>query len=79
MIVPNEAQKVRDTCGLATYCAACGHPETARNPLVLAGDGYRVHVAHVITPGDGYYGVPFADEARPGRAAISSPRAAGAA
>ena len=79
MIIPNEAQQIRDACGLGTACAACGHPEAPRNPLVLAADGYRVHVSHVITPGDGYYGEPFTDEARPGRVAVSTEHAAGAA
>jgi hypothetical protein len=58
-IRPNEAQRVRDACDLRTACAACGHQETPRNPLVLAGDGYRVHVSHVLDPASGLYGVPF--------------------
>ena len=58
-IEPNEAQQLRDSCELRHSCAACGHRETPRNPLVLAGDGYRVHVTHVNERGGGYYGVPF--------------------
>jgi hypothetical protein len=62
MITPNEAQQRRDACDLRSSCAACGHRETDRNPLVLAADGYRVHVTHVNEPGNGYYGMPFASE-----------------
>ena len=58
-IQPNAAQRVRDAGDLRHACAACGHSETPRNPLVLAGDGYRVHVRHLTDPADGYYGVPF--------------------
>ena len=76
MITPNAAQRIRDDRGLGASCAACGHPETARNPLVLAADGYRVHVSHVTTFGDSYYGVPFTDDARPGRVALSTAGAA---
>lgn len=76
MITPNEAQQIRDDSGLGTSCAACGHPGTARNPLVLAADGYRVHVSHVLDPASGYYGEPFTDEARPGRTVLSSGSAA---
>ena len=57
-MTPNPAQQYRDEHGLGRTCAACGHPE-GRNLLVLAADGYRIHVSHLITPGDGYYGVPF--------------------
>ena len=63
-IAPNDAQQIRDACDLARHCAACGHPEAPRNPLVLAEDGYRVHVSHVLDPDDGYYGEAFA-ECRP--------------
>lgn len=45
-------------------CSACGQPETPRNPLVLAADGYRIHVAHIFDPDSGYYGAAFA-ECRP--------------
>jgi hypothetical protein len=76
MITPNDAQQIRDACGLGSSCAACGHPETGRDPLVLACDGYRVHVSHMIDPASGYYGEPFTDEARPGRVTLSSPAGA---
>lgn len=76
LIAPNAEQRARDENGLRETCSACGGPEVTRDPLVIAADGYRVHVSHVITPGDGYYGAVFADEARPGRLALSS--AAGA-
>ena len=56
---PNPAQVIRDEMGLGDCCAACGHPRRERNPLVMAADGYRVHVLHLITEGDGYYGVPY--------------------
>ncbi len=58
-IRPNPQQEARDRAGLRGTCAACGRQETARDPLVLAGDGYRVHVSHVLDERDGYYGVPF--------------------
>ena len=59
---PNPAQEIRDELGLGHTCSACGHPGTERDPLVMAADGYRVHISHLITEGDGYYGVPFASE-----------------
>ena len=59
-IAPNAAQQIRDDSGLGSTCAACGHLARDRNPLVIAADGYRIHVAHLLTFGDGYYGVPFA-------------------
>ena len=61
-IAPNPAQEIRDSCHLRSCCAACGHRETARDPLILAGDGYRVHVSHLLDPASGYYGMPFAQE-----------------
>ncbi len=78
-IQPNAAQRIRDERGLGSSCAACGHPQSPRNRLVLAADGYRVHVSHIITPGDGYYGAVFTDESRPGRVTLSSPPVRGAA
>lgn len=39
-------------------CAACGHLETAADPLVLA-EGFRVHLSHVLDPADGFYGAVF--------------------
>lgn len=63
MITPNDAQQIRDRCELRSCCAACGHRETDRDPLVLAGDGYRVHVSHLTERGGGYYGMPFEREA----------------
>jgi hypothetical protein len=62
-IRPNPAQEIRDACELRDCCAACGHKASERDPLVLAGDGYRVHVSHVLDPASGYYGMPFAQEA----------------
>lgn len=59
-IRPNPQQEARDRGGLRDSCAACGRDGTERDPLVLAGDGYRVHLSHVISEGDGYFGVPFA-------------------
>lgn len=59
---PNPAQEIRDEYGLGRCCSACGHPERERDMLVMAADGYRIHVSHLITPGDKYYGVPFARE-----------------
>ena len=58
-IRPNPRQETRDRAGLRDSCAACGHAGTARDPLVLDGDGYRVHVSHALDPDSGYYGVPF--------------------
>lgn len=52
----NDAQRARDAAGLAGVCAACGHEESVFEPLVVAADGYRVHLAHVLTKGDGYFG-----------------------
>lgn len=66
-IRPNRQQQERDRIGLRDSCAACGRDGTVRDPLVLAGDGYRVHVSHVLSEtGGGYYGFPFA---APGAAA----------
>lgn len=62
MITPNPAQQIRDRCDLRSCCAACGHRESDRNPLVLAADGYRVHVSHLADPASGYYGEPFTAE-----------------
>lgn len=59
-IRPNPQQEARDRAGLRDSCAACGRAGTAPDPLVLAGDGYRVHVSHVLDEHDGYFGVPFA-------------------
>jgi hypothetical protein len=64
VITPCEAQQVRDASNLARCCAACGHPESPRNPLVLAQGGYRVHVSHIFDPDSGLYGAAFA-ECRP--------------
>jgi hypothetical protein len=56
----NPQQQERDQRGQREVCAACGRDGAERDPLVIAADGYRVHVSHVIDPADGYYGVPFA-------------------
>jgi hypothetical protein len=59
-IRPNPQQEERDRRGLNGTCSACGHPGAERDPLVIAGDGYRVHLSHVLDERDGYFGVPFA-------------------
>jgi hypothetical protein len=59
VIAPNDAQQIRDACDLRSCCAACGHREAERNPLVLAEDGYRIHFSHTIDPASGYYGLVF--------------------
>ena len=59
VITPNDAQQIRDACDLRSCCAACGHQEAERNPLVLAEDGYRVHLSHTLDPASGYYGLVF--------------------
>ena len=41
-----------------TPCQACGNPGTEADPLVLA-EGWRVHLSHVLDPGDGFYGSVF--------------------
>ncbi len=54
-------QQARDRDGRGNVCAACDRDGTSRDPLVLAADGYRVHVSHAIAEtGGGYYGEPFA-------------------
>jgi len=63
VITPNPAQQIRDACDLRTCCAACGHKETSRDPLVLAEDGYRIHYSHTLERGGGYFGAVFAREA----------------
>jgi hypothetical protein len=50
----NDAQRQRDTDGQQDICAACGHPGTPGDPLVIAG-GYRVHRWHVTDPEDGFH------------------------
>jgi hypothetical protein len=62
-IAPNPQQQERDACGQRDICAACGLAAEPRNPLVIAADGYRVHVKHVNEQGDGYWGVPFGSAA----------------
>ena len=52
----NDAQRQRDADGKRNICAACGHPGTPDDRLVVAGDGYRVHGSHTTDPADGYYG-----------------------
>jgi hypothetical protein len=52
----NTTQQARDHKGQRNTCAACGHPGTASDPLVLATDGYRVHLSDTTNPRSGYYG-----------------------
>ena len=60
-IALNPRQEERDPAGLGDTCSACGHPAAERDPLVIACDGFRVHLSHVISEtGSGYYGEPFA-------------------
>ena len=61
VIQPNPRQQARDAAGLRHTCAACGGPETARDQLVVASDGFRVHTSHVTDPDSGYYCEPFAE------------------
>jgi hypothetical protein len=63
MITPNPAQQIRDDCDLRGFCAACGHRETDSNPLVLAEDGYRIHVRHTFDRASGYYEAVFTRDA----------------
>lgn len=55
----NDVQQARDEAGFAGTCAACGNTASPSDPLVIADDGYRVHLSHVITEGNGYYGAGF--------------------
>jgi len=50
----NDAQRERDLGGQRNICAACGHPGTPGNPLVIAG-GFRVHGSHTTDPEDGFH------------------------
>ena len=61
-IALNRQQEERDQCGQRDICAACGQVASGRDPLVIAFDGYRVHLSHVLDPASGYYGEPFAAE-----------------
>jgi hypothetical protein len=50
----NDAQRERDANGKGHLCAACGHPGTPDDPLVIA-DGYRVHASDTTDPQDGFH------------------------
>ena len=50
----NDEQRERDGRGQRNICAACGHPGTADNPLVIS-DGYRVHETHKTDPESGLH------------------------
>ncbi len=50
----NAAQKKRDRDGQRNICAACGHPATAVDQLLVA-DGFRIHRSHTTDPRSGYY------------------------
>jgi hypothetical protein len=50
----NDAQRERDANGKGHLCAACGHPGTPDDPLVIS-DGYRVHRSHTTDPQDGFH------------------------
>ena len=52
----NDAQRERDADGKGNLCAACGHPGTPDDPLVIASaSGYRIHASHTADPQDGFY------------------------
>ncbi len=42
----NDAQRQRDRNGQQNICAACGHPGTPGDPLVIDDGGYRIHGSH---------------------------------
>ena len=50
----NDEQRERDGRGQRNICAACGHPGSAGNPLVIS-DGYRVHETHKTDPQSGLH------------------------
>ena len=51
----NDAQRERDAKGWENLCATCGRPGDVANPLVIAGDGFRVHTSETTDPASGYY------------------------
>ena len=51
----NDAQRERDAKGWENLCATCGRPGDVANPLVIAGDGFRVHTSETTDPRSGYY------------------------
>jgi hypothetical protein len=63
----SRGQQERDHQGLREVCAACGHPFTGQDPMVLTtnnpdwGDvatgGPRVHRSHTTDPNSGLYGL----------------------
>lgn len=50
----SDAQRGRDANGQENVCAACGHPGTPGDPLVIA-QGFRVHTSETTDPRSGYY------------------------
>lgn len=59
----SKGQQERDHAGQREICAACGHPKTTTDPLVLTKadgsypGGNRVHRSHTTDPADGLYGL----------------------
>lgn len=51
----NESQQRRDREGMRGICAACGHPQSGEDPLVVDRFGYRVHKSHTTDPESGLY------------------------
>lgn len=51
----NSKQQQRDHNGQRNTCAACGHPGTGADPLVLSADGWRVHRSDTTDPRSGFY------------------------
>ncbi|MFJ9633769.1 hypothetical protein ACIRU8_39355 [Streptomyces sp. NPDC101175] len=52
----NATQRKRDSSGQRNICAACGHPGTGEDPLVITTDGFRVHLSDTTNPNSGFYG-----------------------
>lgn len=57
----SERQQARDTAGLRDHCCACGHLPADGDPLVISGDGSRIHLSHFLDESSGFYGTPFAE------------------
>ncbi len=50
-----------DRGGRGGVCVACGNPATRENPLVVSGEGWRVHRAHFEDPRSGFYGAAYTE------------------